>query len=67
VVVAKPGIPLEITFKPGPGCLGAVLIPPFSIKQDIRSGAVVKVPAMQRGEYPFSCGMKMVFGKIVVR
>jgi hypothetical protein len=67
VIVAKPGVPLEITFKPGIGCLSAVLVPRFSIQQDIQSGAVVKVPAMQPGEYPFSCGMRMVFGKIVVR
>lgn len=67
VIVAKAGVPLEVTFKPGSGCLAAVSFPTFSIRQDIQSGAVVKLPALKAGEYPFSCGMKMVFGKIVVR
>ena len=31
-----------------------------------RGSATVKLPALQKGEYAFSCGMEMVFGKIVV-
>lgn len=68
VIEAKAGVPLEITFGQGQGCLAAVLFPAFGIQQDLTNGgAVVKLPAMQPGEYEFSCGMKMVFGKIVVR
>lgn len=68
VIRAKAGLPLEITFGEGRGCLASVLIPAFGIDQDLRSGgAVVKLPAMQAGEYEFSCGMEMVFGSIVVQ
>lgn len=68
VIEAKAGVPLEITFGQGQGCLAKVLIPAFSVDQDLTSGgAVVKLPAMQPGEYEFSCGMRMVFGTIVVK
>jgi hypothetical protein len=68
VIHAKAGVPLEIGFGPGSGCLSRVLVPDFGIAQDLtQGGAVVKLPAMKAGEYQFSCGMHMVFGKIVVR
>jgi plastocyanin domain-containing protein len=68
VIEAKAGMPLEITFGQGQGCLSSVLVPSAGIDQDLtQGGAVVKLPAMQPGEYEFSCGMKMVFGKIVVK
>jgi len=68
VIAAKAGVPLEIAFGQGAGCLGRVLVPDFGIDQDLtQGGAVVKLPAMKAGEYQFSCGMKMVFGKIVVQ
>ncbi len=35
--------------------------------EDLTTGAkTVKLPALQKGDYAFSCGMEMVFGKIVV-
>jgi len=68
IVIAKAGLPLEITFGQGSGCLARVLVPDFGVDQDLTSGpAVVRLPAMTAGEYGFSCGMRMVFGKIVVR
>ncbi len=67
VIVAKPGMPLVIVFKPGTGCLATVRFETFQISQDISNGGTVILPAMKAGEYPFECGMKMVFGKIVVR
>lgn len=68
VIEAKADVPLEITFGQGQGCLAKVLVPAFSVNQDLTSGgAVVRLPAMQAGEYEFSCGMRMVFGKIVVK
>ena len=68
VITAKAGVPLEITFGQGGGCLASVLVPDFGIDQDLtQGGAVVKLPAMKAGEYQFSCGMQMVFGKIVVK
>lgn len=68
IVIAKAGVPLEITFGQGSGCLSRVLVPDFGVDQDLTAGpAVVKLPAMTAGEYGFSCGMRMVFGKVVVR
>jgi Cu+-exporting ATPase len=68
VIEAKAGVPLEITFGQGQGCLAKVLIPAFSVDQDLTAGgAVVRLPAMQPGEYEFSCGMRMVFGTIRVK
>lgn len=67
IIHAKAGVPLEISFGQGSGCLGSVLIPDFSVDQDLTNGgAVVKLPAMKAGEYSFSCGMQMVYGKIIV-
>jgi plastocyanin len=68
VIHIKAGVPLEISFGQGSGCLSTVLVPDFSVKQDLSNGgAIVKLPAMKAGEYQFSCGMHMVFGKIVVQ
>jgi len=68
VIDAKAGVPLEISFGQGSGCLASVLVPDFGIDQDLTAGgAVVKLPATKAGEYEFSCGMHMVFGKIVVQ
>ena len=68
VIHAVAGAPLEITFAEGRGCLASVLVPDFGIDQDLTAaGAVVKLPAMKVGSYEFSCGMEMVYGKIVVQ
>jgi hypothetical protein len=68
IIEAKAGVPLEIAFGQGQGCLSAVLVPSANVNQDLTSGgAVVKLPPMQPGEYEFSCGMHMVYGKIVVK
>lgn len=68
VIQAKAGVPLEITFGQGQGCVSKVLIPAFGVDQDLtQGGAAVKLPAMKAGSYDFSCGMQMVFGKIEVR
>lgn len=67
VIHAKADIPLEISFGQGQGCLASVLVPDFGIDQDLtRGGAVVRLPAMPAGEYSYSCGMRMAYGKIVV-
>jgi hypothetical protein len=67
VIVARAGTPLEIGFKPGSGCLASVRFETFKIAQDISQGGAVALPALQPGEYSFSCGMQMVFGKVVVK
>jgi plastocyanin len=68
VVDVRAGEPLEITFGQGQGCMAKVLMSDFGVSQDLTSGgAVVKLPVMKPGEYTFSCGMKMQFGKLVVK
>lgn len=67
VIDLAAGVPTEITFSEGSGCMAEVEFPDFKISEDLTSGgAVVKLPALQPGEYGFNCGMQMVFGTLVV-
>lgn len=61
-----PGVPVEIEFSEGHGCLSHVLFKEFGIDQDLtEGGAVVRLPGLAPGEHTFSCGMEMVFGRVV--
>ncbi len=67
VIKLAAGIPAEITFGQSSGCTGQVMSKDLDFSEDLTSGAkTVKLPALQKGDYSFSCGMEMVFGKIVV-
>lgn len=67
VIRATAGIPLEITFGQGLGCFEEIYFPEFGILENLSAGPkTVTLPALEPGEYEFSCGMQMVFGKIVV-
>lgn len=64
-IVVAAGVPLEITFTEGHGCLASVVFESLGIEADLTSGgAVVHIPALEPGVYPFSCGMHMVHGSI---
>lgn len=68
VIVLKAGVPAEVTFGQSSGCTGQVMSKQLDFFEDLTAGPVtVKLPALDAGEYGFSCGMEMVFGKIVVR
>lgn len=68
IINAKAGVPLEIAFGQGQGCLARVEFPDLGVDRDLTSGgATVSLPALKPGEYVFSCGMQMVYGKLVVR
>jgi hypothetical protein len=68
VIVLKAGVPAEITFGQSSGCTGQVMSKDLGFFEDLTTGAkTVKIPALDAGEYTFSCGMQMVFGKIVVK
>lgn len=68
VIVLKAGIPAEITFSQSSGCTAQVMSKDLGFFEDLSAGPrTVKVPALEAGEYAFSCGMEMVFGKIVVK
>ena len=67
-IVLTAGIPTEITFSEGQGCMAEVMFEQFGIREDLTSGgAVVTLPELDAGTYEFSCGMRMVFGRLVVR
>lgn len=67
-IVLKAGVPTEITFAQGSGCTAQVMSSELGFYEDISGGSkTVKLPALEAGEYPFYCGMQMVFGKIVVK
>jgi hypothetical protein len=64
----KAGVPAEITFGQGSGCLGQVQSQELNFFEDLTSGPkTVKVGALQPGTYTFTCGMQMVSGTIVVK
>jgi hypothetical protein len=66
-IVLKAGVPAEITFGQSQGCTAQVVSQDLGFSEDLTAGArTVKLPALEKGEYSFSCGMQMVFGKIVV-
>lgn len=68
VIVLKAGVPAEITFGESGGCTAQVMSKDLAFFEDLTSGPrTVKVAALEPGEYEFSCGMQMVFGKVVVQ
>jgi len=67
VIKLIPGVPAEITFGQGSGCLAQVMSKDLGFFEDLTGGPVtVTLPALEAGTYEFSCGMEMVFGSIVV-
>jgi len=67
VIKLKAGVPAEITFGQSSGCTAVVQSRDLGFQEDLTAGAkTVKLGALEPGTYAFSCGMEMVFGKIVV-
>lgn len=67
VIRLKAGVPTRITFGQSSGCTGQVISSDLGFSADLTAGPVtVELPALEAGEYSFSCGMQMVFGTIVV-
>ncbi|KRK48844.1 cupredoxin domain-containing protein [Secundilactobacillus kimchicus] len=70
VVNLKQGVPAEITFTrtSDQGCLDVVHSQElnFSTELPLNSAQTVNVPTDKAGEFAFSCGMDMFFGKVVV-
>ena len=67
VIKLKAGVPAEITFGQGSGCTAVVQSNDLGFSEDLNAGPkTVKLGALEPGTYSFSCGMEMVFGKIVV-
>ncbi|MDP2401562.1 MAG: cupredoxin domain-containing protein [Actinomycetota bacterium] len=67
VIKLAAGVPAEITFGQGSGCMAQVMSQDLGFFEDLTSGPViVKIEPLAPGTYEFSCGMAMVFGSIVV-
>ena len=67
-IILKAGIPAEITFGQSNGCTAQVISQDLGFSEDLTQGPrTVKLAALSAGEYQFSCGMQMVFGKVVVQ
>lgn len=70
VVVAKKGAPLKIVFdrREDSPCSDEVLLPEFKVRRSLpaHQKTVIEVLPRRVGEFPFSCGMNMLHGKIRV-
>lgn len=66
----KKGAPVTLTFlRTDPSsCLEEVLIPEFHIRKGLPLGqkVAIELKPQKAGEFPFSCGMGMYHGKIIV-
>ena len=64
-IVVAAGIPVEIAFSEGHGCLAKVAFEGLGIEADLEDGgALVRLPALSPGIYAFNCGMRMVHGTV---
>lgn len=66
-IIVAAGVPVDIVFSEGHGCLGRVVFDDLGIEADLEhGGATVRLPALEPGTYPFRCGMDMVHGALIV-
>lgn len=69
-VTVKKGVPVELTFKAGenPGCGSTVVFKSLAISTEVGSKpVVVKFTPKEVGTIPFTCGMGMYKGEVVVK
>ncbi len=70
VVQAKRGVPLRLVFdrRDTASCSEEVVIPAFHVRQFLPTGerTVVEITPTESGRFPFTCGMSMLRGSIVV-
>lgn len=71
VIEVKKGKPVELTFTGGKniGCGGTVVFKTLKLSGDCATGKSVtlKFTPTKKGEIPFTCGMGMLKGKVVVK
>ena len=69
-VSVEKGVPVEMTFARDdkPTCGGKILFPELGIEREVAAGETVTVEftPTKSGELNFTCGMKMMKGKIIV-
>ncbi len=70
MIKVKHGMPVELTFVGGKniGCGGTVIFKSLKISKEVAVGksTVIKFTPSKKGEIPFTCGMGMLQGKVVV-
>lgn len=70
VVQVKRGQPVRLVFdrRDTSSCSEEVVIPAFSVRQFLPSGerTVVEITPAESGRFPFTCGMSMLRGSIIV-
>jgi len=65
-ILVSAGVPTEIFFSEGHGCLGRVVFDSLGVEADLEDGgALVKLPALEAGTYPFRCGRDLVHGTLI--
>ncbi|MGH9315635.1 MAG: cupredoxin domain-containing protein [Thermoanaerobaculia bacterium] len=70
LIVVRRDVPLKLTFdrRESNPCSDEVVLPEFQIRRSLpaHQKTVVEVVPKRTGEFPFSCGMNMLHGKIRV-
>jgi hypothetical protein len=65
-VIVEAGVPVEIEFSEGHGCLGKVVFDDLGVEADLEDGgAIVVIPALEPGTYAFRCGRDIVHGSLI--
>lgn len=70
-IQVKKGTPVELTFKGGKniGCGGTVVFKSLKISKEVATGksVAIKFTPKEAGEIPFTCGMGMMKGTVIVK
>jgi len=70
LIVARKGVPLKLIFdrRENSPCSDEVVLPEFEIRRELPAfqKTEIDVVPQRTGEFPFSCGMNMLHGKIKV-
>ena len=70
VIVARKGMPLTLIFdrRESNPCSDEIVIPEFGIRTALHAHqkTTIEITPQREGDFPFSCGMNMLHGKIKV-
>jgi len=70
VITLQRGIPATLTFtrKDPSSCLEEVIMPDFGVQETLPVNAPheITIQPDKTGEFSYSCGMRMFFGKVIV-
>ena len=70
LLVARRGVPLKLIFdrRESSPCSDEIVLPDFGIRRSLPAHAKTRIDILpeRAGEFPFSCGMNMLHGKIRV-